>query len=289
MRDIITLLEGVENSIPISEEIAVETSPEPSPLEAEYTAFVESQAFTFDTLEEGRLGILAAGMLAFTGITLGACTWVNNTMASGISVPDRRDGTDLYGNPLTSASTVAPGPVLAVKQEEKIGQMPAGFRQDWAYLALTIYGEARGETPEGMQAVGSVMINRVNDGRWGATIREVVTQSRSNAAGRTVFQFSCWGDENKDEMAEIFEYDRRLTQLLVDDPRGYQKLKAELESNANWKAWQEAKKIAYELLKGVRKDNTGGADHYHTAAVDPSWNRKMTLTATVGAHQFLRA
>ena len=292
MRDIITLLESIENSAPISEEIVAETPHEPCPIETEYMAFVESKEFIFDTLEEGRLGALAVGMLAFSGIALGACTWVNNTMASGISVPDRRDGTDLYGNPLSStetSSTAAPSAVLAVKQEEKIGQMAAGFRQDWAYLALTIYGEARGETTEGKQAVGSVMINRVHDGRWGSTIREVVTQSKLNAAGRTVFQFSCWGDENKDEMAEIFEYDRRLTQLLVDDPAAYQKLKAELESNANWKAWQEAKKIAYELLKGVRKDNTGGADHYHTAAVDPSWNRAMTRTATVGAHLFLRA
>lgn len=285
MRDIIALLEGVENSTVVVEETAPVPSREPTPLEMEYMAFVESQDFIYDdVLEEGRVGALAGIAMIFTGLALGACTWVNNTMSSGISVPARSGDTDLYGNPKS-----APEAVMAVRQEERIGQMPTGFRQDWAYLAVTIYGEARGETPEGKQAVGSVIVNRMKDGRWGDSIQAVVTQSRTNSAGRRVFQFSCWGDDNKDEMEEVFANDRRLTELLRTDPKAYQELKDRLESNANWKAWQEAKKIAYEILRGARHDNTGGANHYHTVAVDPSWNREMPVTATVGAHKFYRA
>jgi spore germination cell wall hydrolase CwlJ-like protein len=49
-----------------------------------------------------------------------------------------------------------------------------GHLSDKQLMALTIYGEARGEAKEGKVAVGSVILERVEHRRWdGETIPEV--------------------------------------------------------------------------------------------------------------------
>ncbi len=50
-------------------------------------------------------------------------------------------------------------------------------------VALTLYGEVRGEPLEGQLAVASVLLNRKADGRWGQTFTSVC---------RAPWQFSCW-------------------------------------------------------------------------------------------------
>lgn len=48
--------------------------------------------------------------------------------------------------------------------------------QDLDYLARTIYGEARGEPYEGKVAVAAVVLNRVDAGTFGNSVREVIFQ-----------------------------------------------------------------------------------------------------------------
>lgn len=49
----------------------------------------------------------------------------------------------------------------------------------------------------------------------------------------------------------------------------------------------EAALIAMDQrLKG---DTMQGADHYHTTSIDPNWNRRMKVVATIGNHIFYRA
>lgn len=67
----------------------------------------------------------------------------------------------------------------------QVGQAPAAApsrgsisqaSQDLDYLAHTIYGEARGEPYEGKVAIASVVLNRVESGKYGNSIREVIFQ-----------------------------------------------------------------------------------------------------------------
>lgn len=37
------------------------------------------------------------------------------------------------------------------------------------------------------------------------------------------------------------------------------------------------------------EDITGGADHYHTKAVNPKWNRGMVQTVVIGHHRFYKS
>lgn len=135
--------------------------------------------------------------------------------------------------------------------------------EDLTYLALTIWGEARGEGREGMRAVAHVIKNRrdsPNDRRYGSTIRQVCTKP---------WQFSCWNanDPNSKKL----------------DPA---KMEALNPATPDGNSWRVAKQIAYSVLAGVLPDITNGATYYHTKAVDPSWDDDMKLVATVGRHLF---
>ena len=69
-------------------------------------------------------------------------------------------------------------------------------------LARTIWGEARGEGSQGMQAVANVIQNRVKQGGWwGATFAEVCKKKS---------QFSCWneGDPNHAKLLAVTMTDR---------------------------------------------------------------------------------
>ncbi len=132
--------------------------------------------------------------------------------------------------------------------------------EDLAYLALTIWAEARGEGETGMRAVGHVIKNRADSGRtraFGSGIRGVVTKSR---------QFSCWnsGDPNRNRM-------QRVTHL----PEGRDK-----------QMWELAQQIAGEILHGESEDPTNSAVFYHTRSVSPRWASNVRQVATIGSHIF---
>ncbi len=126
-------------------------------------------------------------------------------------------------------------------------------------LARTIYGEARGETTQGKEAVAAVVMNRVRraqetGGRywWGATVEEVC---------RRPWQFSCWN---------------------ADDPN---RKKLEAVTPAN-KAFQACLRIAGQAIAGKLKDPTGGATHYHAWTIRPTWAKAKTPSAEIGGHLF---
>lgn len=58
------------------------------------------------------------------------------------------------------------------------------YRQDIECLARTVYGEARGESFEGQVAVAAVVLNRLESGNYGSSIREVVFQRGAFTAVR---------------------------------------------------------------------------------------------------------
>lgn len=125
-------------------------------------------------------------------------------------------------------------------------------------LARTIYGEARGEKISGMEAVASVILNRVAYSRrrkkywWGNTVSEVC---------RKPMQFSCW---NK------------------DDPN-FALLQKVDSSDVTFGI---CCRIAARALAGTIADRTCGATHYHTRSVRPRWSVGKIPCAEIGRHVF---
>lgn len=123
-------------------------------------------------------------------------------------------------------------------------------------VARTLWGEARGEGMQGMQAVANVIMNRVKKGGWlGTTPEEVCLKP---------YQFSCWlkSDPNRDKL------------LAVN------------ESDSNFAV---AKQLATQAVNGKLPDITGGATHYlalKSLSTVPSWANSMKKVATIGNHTF---
>lgn len=131
-------------------------------------------------------------------------------------------------------------------------------------MALTIYGEARGESKAGKIAVGSVILERVDHRKWdGTTITEVCLFP---------FQFSCF---------------------LPNDPN-FNGLKLIAEDwNTKYMrspVLQECYQIADGLINGdiprTKEIAEAHCCQYKTIDCVASWTGKMKLIATINHHQF---
>jgi len=137
-------------------------------------------------------------------------------------------------------------------------------------LALTAYGEARGEGPEGMAAVLNVIKNRVQLGlkdfydryilqRTGDPIPAVVLKRR---------QFS------------IFDPGNPNRQILLSIARNFD---AALQ---RYPTLRIAYELANQMLSGALPDNVAGAVYYHPLGLSPGWARRYQAVARVGKHIF---
>lgn len=129
---------------------------------------------------------------------------------------------------------------------------------DAHWMALTMWGEARGSGEEGMRAVGHVIANRRESGRHGPYATDTVSEA---------YQFSCWnpGDPNRAAMQNV--------EALPQGSRDYA-------------LWLAAKRIAEDILAGRSADPTGGALYYHADHVAPRWAAGMPPIARIGHHIF---
>ena len=144
---------------------------------------------------------------------------------------------------------------------EKIGISKVSFigptytSEDRDYLIRTIAFEASGESEEGKAAVAHVILTRTKSGRWGDTIKEVVTRP---------WQFESWMTKR----AEIESLD-------VEDYR-----------------YRSAAQIADAVLAGHMPDPTTGATHFlnptivqqRRAGSLPAWADGGGLS--IGRHTF---
>ena len=126
--------------------------------------------------------------------------------------------------------------------------------RDLDVLARTLWGEARGEGREGIEAVAAVIVNRMAARRWGATAAAVCRARR---------QFSCWNrrDPNRPKLERVDERDP---------------------------AFALCREVAAAALAGRLADPTGGATHYHVCGLRPWWARGLEPCARIGAHLFYR-
>lgn len=124
----------------------------------------------------------------------------------------------------------------------------------WRCLSEALYFEARGETVKGQFAVAEVILNRVQSGRFPASICAVINQGTGKKY-QCQFTYTC--DGNKEIIAEPGAFTR-------------------------------VGKIARAAMDGQAAALTDGATHYHTTAVRPRWARVYTKTARIGVHLFYR-
>jgi spore germination cell wall hydrolase CwlJ-like protein len=128
-------------------------------------------------------------------------------------------------------------------------------------LALTLYGEARGESTAGRLAVACVIQNRLRDGRWGASF-EAVCFARK--------QFSCWNatDPNSAMLHEM------AAAVLAGRP-----------SN---RILRECYWIADGVLTKSLGPQVGKSTHYYATSMTtpPRWAKGVTPYAVIGHHRF---
>lgn len=134
--------------------------------------------------------------------------------------------------------------------------------EDIKNLAKTIWGEARGESRAGQEAVASSIMNRVGAGKWfSGTVTTVVTKP---------YQYSAWNenDPNATKMDAVAEQANPPPSFLL------------------------AVEIAAQAMRGGLTDRTGGATHYHSRYMEefPAWAKDPAAikTAIVGSHIFYK-
>jgi|SRR3989344_4213166 len=116
---------------------------------------------------------------------------------------------------------------------------------DAVLLARMLYGEARNCSDNEKIAIAWTAVNRANDGKkWnGETVRGAILKP---------LQYSCFntGDPNRAKLM---------------NPDGHY--------------FERCLEVAEGVLNGTHKDNTKGAMHYHTIAINPKWAESKKMRA----------
>ncbi len=120
-------------------------------------------------------------------------------------------------------------------------------------LARSVYWEARGESQAAMEAVASVVMNRLGHSGFPDTVCGVVKGGRETGT----CQFSWWCDGRPDTAQETEGYEL-------------------------------AKEVARKALNRQLADRTQGATYFHHKRVRPAWSKIFTRTTTVGGHRFYK-
>lgn len=125
----------------------------------------------------------------------------------------------------------------------------------WGLLPNVVWAEARGESFEGKVAVAEVILERMRDPRWPDDPEGVILQP---------WQFSCFNQNDPNASLRPKPTDRK-----------------------GWYAFQECCEAVAEAVGG--SNLTKGSNHYVNLSVArPLWYSPDKVTATIGAHTFLR-
>ena len=158
-----------------------------------------------------------------------------------------------------AAALVALG-TLATPDKAQARPADKAFERAEQCLAMALYHEARGEPVAGQEAVGRVIMNRVDSDYHPDTVCGVVYKN-AHLKNRCQFSFACDG--------------------ISDRPK-------------ETKAWAKKVRMAREILScdrecrdEVREDGgVHSSTHYHATYVNPRWASKLKKTGQVGRHVF---
>jgi N-acetylmuramoyl-L-alanine amidase len=141
--------------------------------------------------------------------------------------------------------------------------------------ALTIFGEARGDTQEGRVAVAHTILNRCKAAKWwGKSAMPTVHPNHSiRAVCMKPSQFSCWneGDPNRSILEDMGENEF---------------------ANLGNKDFRACLKALIDAVDGFTVDHTKGCTHYvttslHASGKAPEWAKRGDYVE-IGAHRFFR-
>ena len=159
----------------------------------------------------------------------------------------------------TAAALVALGTAFTASDAEA-GPKDRASERAQECLAIALYHEARGEPVAGQDAVGRVIMNRVDSKYHPDTVCGVVYKN-AHKRNRCQFSFACDG--------------------ISDRPK---------EKGAWEKQWELAGEILdcdLECREETReKGGIESATHYHATYVSPGWARKLEKKGKVGRHIF---
>lgn len=162
----------------------------------------------------------------------------------------------LEQNPAAEESKTPPSRSEIITKTEVQAVDPVGVEPlDDAITCLsrTIYWEAKNEGATGMEAVASVVVNRLGHKGFPNTICEVVKQGHEVG----VCQFSWWCDGHSDDAEENKHY-------------------------------AIAKEISRKALNRQLPDRTGGAMYFHQRKTTPDWSTDYIKTVEIGEHIFYK-
>jgi len=133
--------------------------------------------------------------------------------------------------------------------------LSVGEKKEQRCLAEAIYFEARGESEDGQVAVAQVVLNRVKNPAYPASICGVVYQNR-NKRNRCQFSFACDGIKDR-----------------ISSPV----------------AWKTAQRLSKEVLDGkLYSKMVDASTHYHATYVRPRWAKSMAKRGQIGQHIFYK-
>jgi hypothetical protein len=134
---------------------------------------------------------------------------------------------------------------------------------DLDIMARTIYGEARGEGLEGMEAVACVIMNRYRAKKWftgyyydnGVKVPSIAMTCLKKS------QFSCWNPNDPNL--------QKIKKVSCDD-----------------EIFKECLFVAKRAIDGELDDFTNGAFFYHTKQIKPQWAKNKSPCYAVKNHLF---
>lgn len=134
---------------------------------------------------------------------------------------------------------------------------------DLHVMAATIWGEARGDGTEGMEAVARVIINRFYARKWftGYRLDNGIKIPDIKQTCLKKYQFSCWNrhDPNFSKILRLTDTD---------------------------KTFCLCKEIAARVISGKLPDFTNNATFYHTRNIFPEWAKHHSPCYETTHHLF---
>jgi spore germination cell wall hydrolase CwlJ-like protein len=150
--------------------------------------------------------------------------------------------------PVSKSETITTSEAQAV---DPAGQSP--MDDAITCLARSIYWESKGKSPADMEAVASVVMNRLGHEGFPDTVCAVVKQGSETKN----CQFSWWCDGRSDQVQEEAQY-------------------------------AIAKEIARKALNKQLNDRTHGAMYFHDRKVKPVWAKKYIKTTETSMFLFYK-
>lgn len=191
---------------------------------------------------------------AFTPVVWGVTPGWENLSLTGRPPMDALSRSGLQAQRLNAAVPVVSGalrPIGAFRfNTASSGDRARALR----CLTQAVYYEAALEPRNGQEGVAQVVLNRVRDPNFPASVCGVVYQGAERVTG-CQFSFTCDGSLARAPVA--------------------------------W-AWNRAQDVAQAALNGFVADWVGTATHYHADYVHPWWAPTLTKVNQIGAHIFYR-